>query len=59
MIFVVISVNSAQIEIKLRYCPDESALEIGILRARNLHALYIDMGTEVLVFFCDYIIVFM
>ncbi|XP_013171584.1 PREDICTED: protein kibra isoform X1 [Papilio xuthus] len=41
------AVNSAQIEIKLRYCPDESALEIGILRARNLHALYIDMGTEV------------
>ncbi|CAK1589007.1 unnamed protein product [Parnassius mnemosyne] len=43
------AVNSAQIEIKLRYCPDESALEIGILRARNLHALYIDMGTEVAV----------
>ncbi|XP_068623042.1 protein kibra isoform X2 [Battus philenor] len=43
------AVNSAQIEIKLRYCTDESALEIGILRARNLHALYIDMGTEVAV----------
>lgn len=41
------AVNSAQIEIKLRYCPDETALEIGILRARNLHALFIDMGTEV------------
>lgn len=41
------AVNSAQIEIKLRYCPDESALEIGILRARNLHALFIDVGTEV------------
>ncbi|CAG9571911.1 unnamed protein product [Danaus chrysippus] len=40
-------VNSAQIEIKLRYCSDEGALEIGILRARNLHALYIDVGTEV------------
>lgn len=40
-------VNSAQIEIKLRYCQDESALEIGILRARNLHALFIDVGTEV------------
>lgn len=47
VVFIVIPVNSAQIEIKLRYCPDESALEIGILRARNLHALYIDMGTEV------------
>ncbi|XP_046970651.1 protein kibra isoform X3 [Vanessa cardui] len=43
------AVNSAQIEIKLRYCSDESALEIGILRARNLHALYIDMETEVAV----------
>ncbi|XP_045453380.1 protein kibra [Melitaea cinxia] len=43
------AVNSAQIEIKFRYCSDESALEIGILRARNLHALYIDMGTEVAV----------
>ncbi|XP_047515702.1 protein kibra isoform X1 [Pieris napi] len=40
-------VNSAQIEIKLRYCSDETALEIGILRARNLHALYIDNGTEI------------
>ncbi|XP_063832179.1 protein kibra [Ostrinia nubilalis] len=43
------AVNSAQIEIKLRYCPDEGALEIGILRARNLHALFIDVGTEVAV----------
>ncbi|CAG9782517.1 unnamed protein product [Diatraea saccharalis] len=43
------AVNSAQIEIKLRYCPDETALEIGILRARNLHALFIDVGTEVAV----------
>ncbi|XP_072945561.1 protein kibra isoform X2 [Epargyreus clarus] len=43
------TVNSTQIEIKLRYCMDESALEIGILRARNLHALYIDIGTEVAV----------
>ncbi|XP_075981885.1 WW and C2 domain containing protein kibra isoform X2 [Anticarsia gemmatalis] len=41
------AVNSAQIEIKLRYCPDESVLEIGIVRARNLHALFIDIGTEV------------
>ncbi|CAK1542525.1 unnamed protein product [Leptosia nina] len=41
------AVNSAQIEIKLRYCPDETALEIGIIRARNLHALYIDNGIEV------------
>ncbi|XP_041968975.1 protein kibra isoform X2 [Aricia agestis] len=43
------SVNSAQIEIKLRYCAEEGALEIGILRARNLHALYIDLGTEIMV----------
>ncbi|KAL0829965.1 hypothetical protein ABMA28_003430 [Loxostege sticticalis] len=43
------AVNSAQIEIKLRYCPEEGALEIGILRARNLHALFIDVGTEVAV----------
>ena len=41
------TVNSAQIEIKLRYCVEESALEIGILRARNLHALFIDIGTQV------------
>ncbi|KAI5639858.1 protein kibra [Phthorimaea operculella] len=41
------AVNSAQIEIKLRYCSEESALEIGVLRARNLHALFIDVGTEV------------
>ncbi|XP_049697244.2 protein kibra isoform X2 [Helicoverpa armigera] len=41
------AVNSAQIEIKLRYCVEESALEIGILRARNLHALFIDIGTQV------------
>lgn len=43
------SVNSAQIEIKLRYCPEETALQIGILRARNLHALFIDVGTEIAV----------
>lgn len=43
------AVSSAQIEIKLRYCPDESALEIGILRARNLHALHIDIDTEIVV----------
>ncbi|XP_050682758.1 protein kibra isoform X2 [Leptidea sinapis] len=43
------AVNSAQIEIKLRYCADESTLEIGIIRARNLHELYIDNGTEVAV----------
>ncbi|VVC98722.1 unnamed protein product [Leptidea sinapis] len=43
------TVNSAQIEIKLRYCADESTLEIGIIRARNLHELYIDNGTEVAV----------
>ncbi|XP_026318032.1 protein kibra isoform X2 [Hyposmocoma kahamanoa] len=41
------AVNSAQVEIKLRYCSQESELEIGILRARNLHALFIDIGTEV------------
>ncbi|KAJ0172583.1 hypothetical protein K1T71_011722 [Dendrolimus kikuchii] len=41
------AVNSAQIEIKLRFCQDENVLEIGILRARNLHALFIDVGTEV------------
>ncbi|KAG6440283.1 hypothetical protein O3G_MSEX001206 [Manduca sexta] len=41
------AVNSAQIEIKLRYCSEEGELEIGILRARNLHALFIDIGTEV------------
>ncbi|XP_022823845.1 protein kibra isoform X4 [Spodoptera litura] len=41
------AVNSAQIEIKLRYCADNGTLEIGILRARNLHALYIDIGTQV------------
>ncbi|XP_060806229.1 protein kibra isoform X2 [Amyelois transitella] len=43
------AVSSAQIELKLRYCPDETALEIGILRARNLHALYIDIDTEIVV----------
>ncbi|XP_053616404.1 protein kibra isoform X2 [Plodia interpunctella] len=43
------AVSSAQIELKLRYCPDETALEVGILRARNLHALYIDMDTEIVV----------
>ncbi|XP_073954553.1 WW and C2 domain containing protein kibra isoform X3 [Choristoneura fumiferana] len=42
-------VNSTQIEIKLRYCPEDSALEISILRARNLNALFIDVGTEVAV----------
>lgn len=41
------AVNTAQIEIKLRYCVEESTLEIGILRARNLHALFIDIGTQV------------
>ncbi|XP_050552041.1 protein kibra isoform X1 [Spodoptera frugiperda] len=41
------AVNSAQIEIKLRYCAEKSTLEIGILRARNLHALFIDIGTQV------------
>ncbi|XP_048481190.1 protein kibra [Plutella xylostella] len=41
------AVNSAQIEIKLRYSPEDSALEIGMLRARNLHALFIDVETEV------------
>ncbi|GBP17754.1 Protein kibra [Eumeta japonica] len=43
------TVNSAQIEIKLRYCPEESALEIGMLRARNLHALFVDTGTDIAV----------
>ncbi|XP_063537924.1 protein kibra isoform X1 [Cydia strobilella] len=43
------AVNSTQIEIKLRYCIEDSALEISILRARNLNALFIDVGTEVAV----------